>query len=129
MTGKRLLFRPALNRSIVMASLRLATAEGAELALHLWVERFRTASPSSRPSSGSDLIFDMDVSDDVARRPRLRGALEDLAKIDGFVCTPSVLPSRSHRRRLPGRPVPRILPHRPRHLGLQSFPAVMAALP
>ena len=86
LTGKRLLLTGLLsNRSIAYGIAKACHREGAELAFSYVGERFKDRITEFAAEFGSDLIFDMDVSDDA----QIARAFEELSKtwpkIDGFV--------------------------------------------
>ena len=120
LAGKRLLITGLLsNRSIAYGIARACHREGAELAFSYQGERFRSASPSSPPSSARAglRLRRRRRRPDRARCSTQLGA--GLAAVRRLRALHRLRAARGDRRRLPRRPVARGLPHRARHLGLQ----------
>ena len=119
LAGKRILVTGVLsNRSIAYGIARACHQQGAELAFTYVGDRFRNAWRNSRRSSAARSCCPATWPRTArSRRPSPNWAPTGTAWTAW--CTPSVSPARSHRRRLPGRPVARSIPRGARHFGLQ----------
>ncbi len=118
--GKKILITGLLsNRSIAYGIAKACHREGAELAFTYVGERFKDRITEFAAEFGSSLGYDCDVGSD----EQIDALFADLAKswpqLDGLVHAIGFAPREAIAGEVPGRPDPRELPHRPRHLGLQ----------
>jgi len=86
LAGKRLLITGVLsNRSIAYGVARACRREGADLAFSYQGERFKDRVGEFAAEFGSDLCFDLDVSDDVQIERAFAQLGEAWPEFDGFV--------------------------------------------
>ena len=106
------------NRSIAYGIARACHQQGAELAFTYVGDRFKERVAEFAAEFGSKIVLPCDVAED----SQIEATFAELGATGTAWtawCTPSVSPARSHRRRLPGRPVARSIPRGARHFGLQ----------
>ena len=119
LAGKRILVTGVLsNRSIAYGIARACHQQGAELAFTYVGDRFKERVAEFAAEFGSKIVLPCDVAED----SQIEATFAELGATGTAWtawCTLSVSPARSHRRRLPGRPVARSLPRGARHFGLQ----------
>ena len=122
LAGKRLLITGVLsNRSIAYGIARACHREGAELAFSYVGERFRSASPSSPPSSARR--WSSTATSATTRRSTRcsSSSAQTWPQVRRLRARDRLRAARGDRRRLPRRPVARGLPHRARHLAPTAF--------